>query len=105
MIDDAGALADQPLPYPMQRLQVQLIGGLRRHELHRRPLHRLGDRLGIAEVILLSLGIGTNILRRHQPGIVAKCPKFATEMMCADAGFHADQARRYIGKAGLDLAT
>src|ERR1700732_2089598 len=26
-------------------------------------------------------------------------------MMRADAGFHADQARRYVGKAGLDLAT
>ena len=72
MIDDAGALADQPLPYPVQRLQVQLIGGLRCHELHRRPLHRLGDCLGIAKVILLSLGIGANILRWHKPGIVAK---------------------------------
>src|SRR5712675_979807 len=54
---------------------------------------------------LLPLGVGANILRRHQPGIVAQCPKFATEMMRADAGFHADQARRHIGKAGLDLAT
>jgi hypothetical protein len=27
-----------------QRLQVELIGGLRRHELHGRPLHRFGDR-------------------------------------------------------------
>ena len=26
-------------------------------------------------------------------------------MMRTDAGFHADQARRHIGKAGLDLAT
>ena len=26
-------------------------------------------------------------------------------MMRADTGFHADQARRHIGKAGLDLAT
>jgi hypothetical protein len=26
-------------------------------------------------------------------------------MMRADAGFHPDQARRYVGKAGLDLAT
>jgi hypothetical protein len=88
----------------MQRLQVQLIGGFRRHELHRRSLHRLGDCLGIAEVILLSLGIGTNILRRHQPGIVAKCPKFAAEMMRADAGFHADQARWHVGKACFYLA-
>jgi hypothetical protein len=42
---------------------------------------------------------------RHQPGIVTLCLKFATEMMRADASFHADQAWRHIGKAGLHLAT
>jgi hypothetical protein len=78
---------------------------IRRHELHRWTLHRLGDCLGIAEVILLPLRVRANILRRHQPSIVAQCPKFATEMMCANAGFHPDQARWHIGKAGLDLAT
>ena len=66
---------------------------------------RFGDRLGITEVILLSLGIGANILRQHQPGIVAQCPKFATEMMRTDAGFHPNQARWHVGKACLDLAT
>jgi hypothetical protein len=49
--------------------------------------------------------IGANVLRRHQPGIVAQRLKLATEMMRADASFHADQARRHIGKAGLHLAT
>src|SRR5215472_7505583 len=72
LIDDAGALADQPLPHAVQRLQVKLAGGLRRHKLHRRPLYRFGDRLRIAEVILLSLGIRAHILRRHQPGIMPK---------------------------------
>ena len=104
MIDDAGALADQPLPYPVQCLQIKLIRGLRRHKLHRWTLHRLGDRLRIAKVILLSLGIGTNILRRHQPGIVAKAIKLAAEMMRADAGFHADQAW-YVGWRASSLAT
>jgi hypothetical protein len=37
LIDDAGALADQPLPYPVQCLQVELIDGLGRHEFYRRP--------------------------------------------------------------------
>ncbi len=37
LIDDAGALADQPLPHAAQRLQIKLIGSLHRHELHRRP--------------------------------------------------------------------
>jgi hypothetical protein len=53
LIDDAGALADQPLAHPVERLQVELLGGLRRNELHRWALHHLGDRLRIAEVVLL----------------------------------------------------
>src|SRR5450759_1563138 len=89
----------------VQRLQVELLGGLCRHEFHGRPLHRLGDCLGIAEVILLPLGIGTNILCWHQPGIVSKAIELAAEMMRADAGFHADQARWHVGKARFYLAT
>jgi len=53
----------------------------------------------------LPLRIGANVLRRHQSGILAQCLKFATEMMCADAGFHADQARRHIGEPRFHLAT
>ena len=51
LIDDAGALTDQPLPHAVERLQVELLGGLGRNELHRRTLHRLGECLGIAEVV------------------------------------------------------
>ncbi len=105
LIDDAGALADQALAHPVQCLQVELFGGLRCDELHRRPLHRLGDCLGITEVVLLSLRIGTNILRWHQPGIVAKAIELATEMMRTDTGFHANQAWRQVGKSCLNLAT
>src|SRR5207247_2000468 len=57
-----------------------------------------------AEVVLLSLRIGPNVLRRHQPGIVAKTIELATEMMRPDAGLHADQAGRHVGKSGLHLA-
>src|SRR4030081_400315 len=38
LIDDAGALADQALTDTVQRLQVELICGLRRQELHSRRL-------------------------------------------------------------------
>src|SRR5688572_15002925 len=93
LIDDAGALADQSLAHPVQRLQVELIRGLGGNERHRWPLHRFGNRLRIPEVVLLSLRIGADVLRRHQPSIVTKCRKPATEMMRADAGLHADQAR------------
>ncbi len=78
----------------MQRLQIQLLRGLGRHELHRRALHGFGNRFGIIEVVLLSLAIGADIFGRHQPGIVTKRCEFAAQVMCADAGFHADQARR-----------
>ena len=89
----------------MQRLQVQLIGGLRGHELHRRALDRLGDRLRVAEVVLLSLRVGAHVLRRHQPGIVAKQSEPAAEMMRTDTGLHADQAGWHVGKPRFHLAT
>src|ERR1700730_4583102 len=90
LIDDASALTDKPLPHPVQRLQVELLRGLGRHELHRRALHGFGNRFGIIEVVLLSLRIGADIFGRHQPGIVTQRCEFAAQVMCADAGFHAD---------------
>src|SRR5437868_2037840 len=105
LIDDAGALADQSLSHPMQRLQVELIGSLRRHELHRWPLYCLSDRLRVVEVVLLSLRIGTHVLRRHQSGVVTKPLELATEMMRTDTGLHADQARWHVGKSCFHLAT
>ena len=105
LVDDAGALRHQPLAHPMQRLQIQLLRGLGRHELHRRALHGFGNRFGIIEVVLLSLAIGADIFGRHQPGIVTQRCEFAAQMMRADAGFHADQARWYIGEPRFHLAT
>src|SRR5262249_35276644 len=100
LIDDAGAPTDRSLAHPMQRLKVELLGGLGRDELHRRALHRFRDRLGIAIVVLFTFAI----FRRHQPGVMAKRLKVATEMMRADAGFHPDQAWPYIGEPRFDLA-
>jgi len=54
---------------PMERL---LLDSFRCNELHRGTLYRLGDRLGIAEVVLLPPGIGANIFRRHQTGIMSE---------------------------------
>src|SRR6185436_10001106 len=103
LIDDAGALADQPLPDPVQRLQIELVRRLSRNELHGWPLHSFGDRFSIAEVILLPFRIGADVFCWHQPGIVAKAIEFATEMMRANAGFHADQARRQVSKSVFHL--
>src|SRR4029077_13632773 len=97
LIDDAGALADQSLTHAVKRLQVELFNGLRRHKPHRRALHRLSDRLRIPKIVLLSLRVGPNILRRHQSRIVPKRFELATEVMRADTSLHSDQARRHIG--------
>jgi hypothetical protein len=104
LIDDGGALANQSLANPVQRLQVELVGGLGRDELHGGALHRLGDRFRIAIVVLLTFRIGAHVLRRHQPGVVTKCLQAAAEMMRADAGFHPDQARWQVGEPCADLA-
>ena len=56
----------------MQGLRVELVGGFGRHELHGLALHRLGNRLRIAEVVLLSLVIRPHVFGWHQSGIVAE---------------------------------
>jgi hypothetical protein len=53
-------------------LQVKLVRGLGCNELHGWALHRLGDCLRIAEVVLLSFAIRPHVFSWHQPGIVAE---------------------------------
>jgi hypothetical protein len=53
--DFPGSLTDQPLAHPVQRLHIELVGGLRGGKFHGRALHCLGNRFGIAEVVLLAL--------------------------------------------------
>ena len=103
LVDDAGPLRYEPLAHPMQSLQVELIGRLRRYELHCRALHRFGDRFCIVEVVLLPLRIGPHILCRHQSGIVPKGGELAGEMMRPDASLHADETGRYVSEPRLDL--
>src|SRR6516225_1783998 len=105
LIDDAGALTDQSLAHPMQCLQIELLGGLRCHELHCGTLHRLSNGFRVTAVVLLSLRVRVYILRRHQPSVMTKCLQLPTQMMRTDASFHADQARRHVSQPGVDLAT
>jgi len=48
-----GTLTDPSFTHAVERLEVNLLGDLRRDELHGRALHRLGDRLGIALTLYL----------------------------------------------------
>src|SRR5262249_53778480 len=62
-------------------------------------------RFRVAIIVLFAFAIRAHVFRWHQPGIMAERPQLATEMMCADAGLHADQARRQVGEPGFHLAT
>jgi hypothetical protein len=71
---DAADLVHQGRPLPdeliantVQGLHVKLRLGLEGDEAHRRTGCRLGDRLGVAIVVLVSLHVGSNVLRRHEP--------------------------------------
>src|SRR5262245_19850386 len=90
LIDDASALTDQPLTHAVERLQIKLLGGLCRDELHSRALNCLGDCLGVPEVILLSLGIRAHVLRRHEASVGSEHLQLSAEMMRPDASLHAD---------------
>ena len=48
LIDHGGPLTDKTRPYPVQRLQIQLLVGLSWNKASRRPLHQ-----GISEIILV----------------------------------------------------
>jgi hypothetical protein len=66
-------------------------------------LHSFGDRLRVAEVVLLALAIRAHVFRWHQPCLVPKGLQLAAEMMRADAGLHADQALERV-LADIDAA-
>jgi hypothetical protein len=62
LVGDGSALADQSLPDPVQRLQVELISSLCCDELHGGSLNRLSNGLRIAEVVLLAFRQGRFLL-------------------------------------------
>jgi hypothetical protein len=73
-------------------------------DIHRRALHRLGNRFRVAKIVFLPFAIRARILRGHQSRIVTVRLQLAAQVMCANAGFHANQAGRHVGKARFDLA-
>ena len=50
---------------------VLLLGRFDRDKPHARPAHRLADRRGIRRVGLVALDVRLDVLRRHQPHLVA----------------------------------
>jgi hypothetical protein len=88
----------------VQRLQIELLGGLGGNEAHGRALHGFGDRLRIAEVVLVALQVRSDIAGRHQSGVVAECLEPPAQVVGADAGLHANEAGRQVGEPGFELA-
>src|SRR3954454_12547077 len=66
-VDQLRLLSNQRLAHPVDRQRALLFLGLDRNKPHARPLHRLADRLGVGPVVLLTLHVRLDVLRRHQP--------------------------------------
>jgi hypothetical protein len=89
----------------MQRLQVQLIGCFGGDELHGWALDSFSDCFSIAEIVLLPFALRFDVLRWHEPRIVAKRMQPAAEVMGSDASLHADQARGMLASGILATVT
>ena len=82
----------------MQRLQIELVLGLDRHESHGRPLHGFGDRFGILVIVLIGLHEGTDELRWNQPHFMPLRDQSCAKVMSATACFHANETGGRVGK-------
>jgi hypothetical protein len=89
LIDDRGAMANEPAADPMQGLKIELLGALDWHKPHGRPLHRLCNGLGVA--ILLPFPEGLHVLSWDQPDVMADGRQSTANMMCAGTGFDAHE--------------
>jgi len=95
LVDQSRALANQPIPSPVQALHVELLVALQIDKAHSWAGRGFRYRLGIPIVVLLRLHVRTNIFGRHQPYIVAMLTKLTAKMMGAATGFHRHQTGRH----------
>ncbi|VIO74458.1 hypothetical protein CI1B_52310 [Bradyrhizobium ivorense] len=91
-------LPNQQRAGAVNRQRRLLRDALHRHKAHRRPAHRLADRLRVPAIVLVALHIRLHIGRRHQLDFVAVLPDHPCPMMRAATGLHAHQARRQLRK-------
>jgi hypothetical protein len=78
--------------------KVARLGRLDRDEVHSRSLHGLGDGLGIAEVVLVSLEERLDVLCGDQVYVVAEWLNLARDVMRARACLEAEKAGGQIDK-------
>src|ERR1700746_1479727 len=104
LIDHCGPFTDKARPYPVQRLQVELLIGLGWNKARRRSLHGLGHSMSISKIILVSLPKRPRIGRRHLLHIVPKRAKLTSNIVCRHSCFDANEARRQIRKSRPDAS-
>lgn len=80
LVDHRRTPDDPPLPYPVQRLHVELVVCLDRNEAHGRSTDCFGNRLGIDEVALVRLHVRLHVLGRDDPHLVPLFPERALPM-------------------------
>ena len=97
-VDQLRPLADQEIPRPVQHQRALLLDALDRHKTHRWPRDGLADRRRIGRVVLAALHVGFDIGRRHEPRVMPELLELARPLVRRCARFHANEARRQIGK-------
>jgi hypothetical protein len=100
LIDHGRPLADQTRSHAVQCPQVQLIISLYRNEACRWSLYRFRDRVGIPEVVLMTLTERLGIGRRALPHIMTERQQLARQIVRGHASLDPDQARRHIREPG-----
>jgi len=103
LVDKRRPVMHQAVAHAMQRLQVELVIGLDRHETHVLARHRLRDRLGIEEVVLVRLEERFYELRGNEAHVVALVAQRGTDEVCARTGLNADQRPRKVRRVNQQL--
>src|SRR6266436_1556270 len=103
LVDDCRATHHPTLAHAMQRLHIQLVISLDRHEAHRRPCDSLSNRLGIDVIAFVRFYVRLHILRRYQSHLVSLFPQCSAKKMRTSAGLHANQPDLYVGSEAQQL--
>jgi hypothetical protein len=93
LIDQRGALCDEPIASTVKHLHVELLGRFQFDKPHRRTRRRFGDRFRIPVVVLVRPHVGAHKFRRHQPDLEAVIAQQATKVVGAPASLHRHDAR------------
>ena len=104
-VDQLGALAHQEVARPEDHRPGLLIFGFHSNKPHCRPRRRLGDRLRVRRVVLLSLDERLDVDRRDKPDGMTEPLDLPAPEMRGGASFHRYGAGRQLRQEGEELPT